>query len=215
MAIDLHKAGETAKLSLEKGSKVVAKLRWDSEADLDLYCFYVDIYGNEDKVYYRDMGSTTRPPYIQLMGDSTTAGEEVIEIARPDQMKYILIAAYSAISNGVGSFFSYKARAEISDSHGQTVTTHLSHKDPFSYWVALAKIDLTNPYNLSIENVETYANKKNFKKGFIERTGEKPSTLFHKAHQQVRHIDRYHPERSPHLFGDGSFMMSVGKIEFK
>ena len=41
MAIDLKKSGEKATLSLEKGTKITARLKWDTNADLDLYCFYV------------------------------------------------------------------------------------------------------------------------------------------------------------------------------
>ena len=212
--INLEKRGEKTTISLSKGAKVIAKLKWDTEADLDLYCFYVDDSGQEDKVYYRKLGSLNKPPFIQLMGDSQLAGEEVVEIRKPEHIRYALIAAYSALSNGVGSFYSYKAKCEISDNQGQKVTTHLAHDDPFSYWVALAKISFNNN-QLMIENVETYSSKKKFIEEFEQRTGSKPGGLFRKSKAEINGVDSYDPERSPYLFKDGSFMMSVGVREFK
>ncbi len=141
MAIDLKKSGEKATISLDKGGKITARLQWDTDADLDLYCFYVDKEGKEDKVYYKQLGSLNKAPYIQLQGDSQVAGEEIVEISKPEHLKYVLIGAYSALSNGYGSFYSYKARAVISSAQ-ETVTSHLAHKDPNSFWVALALINL-------------------------------------------------------------------------
>lgn len=214
--INLKKSGEKATISLSKGAKVTARLKWETEADLDLYCFYVDDAGNENKVYYHNLGSLTKPPFIQLLGDSKIAGEEVVEIARPDKVRYALIAAYSAISNGVGSFYSYQARCVITDNDGQTITTHLAHQDPYSYWVALARIDFSTAGKLTIENVETYSNKETFLQQFEQRTGTKPGgSWFKKNTANVNGVDSYDAERSPHLFKDGSFMMSVGEVEFK
>lgn len=214
--INLKKSGEKATISLTKGAKVTARLKWESEADLDLYCFYVDEAGNEAKVYYRNMGSLSAPPFIQLLGDSQIAGEEVVEISRADKVRYALIAAYSAISNGVGSFYSYQARCVITDNEGQTVTTHLAHTDPYSYWVALALIDFSTPGKLTIENVETYSNEETFLRQFEQRTGTKPgSGWFKKNTATVNGVDSYDEERSPYLFKDGTFMMSVGEVEFK
>jgi uncharacterized protein involved in tellurium resistance len=156
-----------------------------------------------------------KPPYIKLLGDSKTAGEEVVEISRPQYIKYALISAYSALSNGIGSFYSYKAHVVVTDNDQQEVTSHLAHKDPFSYWVAFALIDFTKPGKITIKNVETYSNKKTFYQQFKERTGEKPSTLFCKSKAKINNIDSYDPEKSPYLFKDGTFMMSVGVREFK
>ncbi len=211
--ISLKKSGEKATISLAKGAKVTARLKWATKADLDLYCFYVDEAGQENKVYYRQMGDLNAPPFIKLLGDSQIAGEEVVEISRPDKVRYALIAAYSALSNGVGSFYSYQAQCVITDNQGQTVSTHLEHSDPYSYWVALARIDFSTAGKLTIENVESYSNKVLFEQQFEQRTGEKPGGWFSKV--KVNGVDSYDPERSPHLFRDGSFMMSVGVREFK
>ncbi len=213
--VDLSKAGEKATISLEKGKKLTAKLKWDTKADLDLYCFYVDKNDLEDKVYYKSLGDLSKPPFIKLLGDSQIAGEEVLEISQPDNIKYALICAYSAVSNGVGSFHSYKARVLVTDNNKQTVTSHLNHDDPTSYWVALALIDFQEAGKATIKNIETYSNKKTFEMQFKERTGEMPATLFKPSKANVNDVKKYHAERSPHLFKDGTFMMSAGVIEFK
>jgi len=212
--INLEKKGEKTTISLTKGAKVTASLKWTTNADLDLYCFYVDDSGKEDKVYYRQLGSLDSAPFIKLMGDSQAAGEEVVELIRPDKIKYALIAAYSAVSNGIGSFYSYKAKCVITDNQGQVITTHLAHNDKYSYWVALAKISF-DENQVTIENVETYSSKDNFINEFKRRTGTNVGSFFKKSTKQVNGVNSYDPERSPYLFKDGSFMMSVGIREFK
>jgi stress response protein SCP2 len=213
--MNLNKQGEKATINLSKDSKITARLIWKTRSDLDLYCFYVDNNDKEDKVYYKNLGSLDNSPYIELMGDSQVAGEEIIEFSQPKNVKYALLAAYSALSNGIGSFYSYKARIVVRDSDNQEIVSHLAHRNPFSYWVAFALIDFTVAGKLSIKNVETYSNKKTFARQFQERTGSKPSGLFSKSKHDVRGVNSYDPEKSPHLFKDGSFMMSVGDREFK
>ena len=215
LKIDLKKYGEKAKISLEKDTKIEARLFWKTNADLDLYCFYVEKNNIEDKVYYKKLGDLDNRPYIRLMGDSKNAGEEIIVFSKPKELKYALICAYSAMSNGVGSFFSYKAKVAVTDGKNQSVITHLSHKDPFSYWVALAFIDFSQEGEATIKNIETYANKKTFKEQFKLKTGTEPKSFFHNTTATVNGINTYNGEASPYLFKDGTFMMSVGEIEFK
>jgi hypothetical protein len=143
------------------------------------------------------------------------AGEEVIEISKPEHVKYALIAAYSAVSNGVGSFYSYKARIVVTDNDKQEVTSHLTHDDPHSYWTAFTLIDFTRLGHVEIKNVESYSNKKSFKAGFKMKTGHDPASAFRGTKGSINGVNAYDPERSPHLFKDGSFMMSVGPREFK
>jgi len=213
--VNLKKPGEKTTINLSKGSDVKARLVWKTNSDLDLYCFYVNKDDKEDKVYYKNLGCLEQSPYIKLLGDSKNAGEEIIEISRPENVKYALLAAYSALSNGIGSFYSYKAKIIVSDSDNQEIISHLSHKDPYSYWVVFAMIDFTVHGKLSIKNVETYSNKKTFSNQFMQRTGEKPSSLFNTPSKSVNGVNSYDPEKSPYLFKDGSFMMSVGVREFK
>ncbi|GAB2935836.1 hypothetical protein GCM10027047_35660 [Rhodococcus aerolatus] len=139
-------------------STITAHLRWTKNKDLDLYALYVDRNGEQGVCYYKNQGSLTSSPYICLVsGDSKRAGQETIEISRPDQVRYVLICAYSALKNGFGSFKSFGAYAEVTDHAGSTVSSGLFHKNSFAYWVAIARIDLTADLEVSIEHVETYS----------------------------------------------------------
>ncbi|GKW45647.1 TerD family protein [Planococcus sp. NCCP-2050] len=145
------------KISITKTEKIIATLEWDSKKDLDLYCFYVLKDGTEGKVYYRNLGHGNKPPYITLSGDSMQAGIETITVHNPSKLNYVLFAAYSAISNGIGSFKKMKAKAIVDNQMGQRITSPLFEENKFAYWVAIAKIDLTDLDDMEVSHVETYS----------------------------------------------------------
>ena len=177
---------------VKKSSLITASLEWKGKGDLDLYCFYITAKDEIGKVYYRNLGESRIYPHIALNGDSKVPGCEILNIAKPNILKYALIAAYSAVLNGVGSFTSYKPKAVVTDNQGHTVVVPLLEKNDYSYWVAIALIDFTQPSKVVIKHVETYSGMKKFL-GLIP-VGE---------------------ERSPVLSKDGIFKMDVGPIEFK
>lgn len=145
-------------VSIAKSEKFIATLEWaNPKKDLDLYCFYVLANGETGKVYYRDMGNASKAPYITLDGDSKTAGQETIIIHQPSKISYVLIAAYSAVSNGFGSFKKMKAQAVVDNQLGQRVTSGLFEKNNFAYWVAIAHIDLSETSNARVSHVEKYS----------------------------------------------------------
>jgi len=125
--------------------------------DLDLYCFYVTKTGKTGKIYYRNKGSNKKSPYIVLDGDSRQAGKETIHIERTEDLQYVLFAAYSALSNGVGSFHSMKAKAVVDNHKGNIVEAPLLERNKFSYWVAIAHIDFRDSSSMKISHVETYS----------------------------------------------------------
>lgn len=144
-------------VNIQKSKMVTATLEWDTDNDLDLYCFYVTKDGQVGKIYYRNLGSPHEYPYIALDGDSQESGKETIRIYRPEVLKYVLFAAYSAFSNGVGSFYSMKARAVVDNHMGNVVTAPLLERNDYAYWVCIAHIDFTNPNEMKISHVETYS----------------------------------------------------------
>ncbi|KMM37262.1 TerD domain-containing protein [Guptibacillus hwajinpoensis] len=144
-------------ISIRKSEKVVATLEWKSKKDLDLYCFYVLKDGTEGKVYYRTPGHANKQPYITLDGDAKGAGKETVIVHKPSELKYVLFSAYSAVSNGIGSFKSMKAKAVVDNQMGQNVTSPLFEKNNFAYWVAIAKIDFTDAQDMSVSHVEKYS----------------------------------------------------------
>ncbi|ADV66235.1 VWA domain-containing protein [Deinococcus maricopensis] len=153
-AVSLRKNGA---VQLQKAATLRAALEWKGQGDLDLYAFYVLADGTSGKVYYRDLGHKDRAPYITLSGDSRVPGREEIVIHRPDALRHVLISAYSAVENGLGSFASYQPRAVVTDGGAQRVDVPVLNRNHFSFWVALASIDFTSPSGPTIRHVERYS----------------------------------------------------------
>jgi uncharacterized protein involved in tellurium resistance len=199
--IELTKAG-AATISLDKADPAVtvtASLEWDggtrgdSGADLDLYALFVsaskvrDGLGRKDRrreeneaadhpalgaVYWNNRGSLDEAPYIALDQDAKKPGCETVRIKRPDQHGYLLICAYSAISNGTGSFKSFGARAVVSDGAGSTVTVPLYSENDNAYWVAIALVDFTDPAGVTISQVEKYSKRHSESRPMLYSDGE-------------------------------------------
>jgi stress response protein SCP2/uncharacterized protein involved in tellurium resistance len=193
--VTLEKKGS---VSLKKGGgEIRARLYWEGrddegEGDLDFYCFYVMRDGACGKVYWKDHGSRDRAPFVTLSGDSQSAGMEEIVLHRPEQLRYALFAAYSAVGNGTGSFMSFRPRVVLTDHAGNEVTIPLLNPNDFSYWVAISHVDVGD--EISISHVETYG-----VSGAM--FGKKPKGA--------------DAEAAPRLHRDGTFDVSLGEIEFK
>ncbi|MGW1728220.1 hypothetical protein ACWCQK_35695 [Streptomyces sp. NPDC002306] len=122
-------------------------------------------------IYYKNLGSLHESPYMLLSGDAKEPGEETIRIVRPDQQGYALICAYSAVSNGAGSFRSYGARVVVTDGIGSTVTVPLYDDTNTAYWVAIAFVDFTDPHGVSISHVERYSKRFTEKRPVLHTDG--------------------------------------------
>ncbi|QWI72734.1 TerD family protein [Bacillus mycoides] len=144
-------------INIQKSKMVTATLEWETNKDLDLYCFYVTTNGEIGKVYYKNLGSSKVAPYIVLDGDSQEPGKETIRIYRPEALKYILFAAYSAVGNGIGSFYSMKAKAVVDNHMGSVVTAPLLEINNHAYWVCIAHIDFTDLNEMKVSHVESYS----------------------------------------------------------
>lgn len=193
--VTLEKKGS---VSLKKGGgEIRARLIWagrddEGDGDLDFYCFYVLKDGTSGKVYWNDHGSRDRAPFITLSGDSQSAGMEEIILHRPEELRFALFAAYSAVSNGTGSFESYRPKVVLTDHVGNEVTIPLINPNDFSYWVAISHVAVAD--EITISHVETYG-----VSGAM--FGKKPKGT--------------DAEAAPRLHRDGTFDVSLGEIEFK
>lgn len=110
-----------------------------------------------DVVYYKRLGSRKNSPFIHLDGDARVPGRETLRIVRPDQQGYVLLCAYSALSNGFGSFRSFGAKVVVTDGRGSTVTVPLFENTKTRYWVAIALVDFTASDGAEIQHVEAYS----------------------------------------------------------
>ncbi|WP_273832417.1 hypothetical protein [Guptibacillus sedimenti] len=64
---------------------------------------------------------------LVLLGEcfffAQVAEKEMVIVHKPSELKYALFSAYSAVSNGIGSFKSMKGKAVVDNQMGQTVTS--------------------------------------------------------------------------------------------
>ncbi|MGW3283511.1 TerD family protein [Streptomyces sp. NPDC001002] len=110
-----------------------------------------------DVVYYKRLGSVKGRPYIRLDGDSRVPGREAVSIVRPDEQGYVLLCAYSALGNGIGSFRSFGAKVVVTDGRGSTVDVPLFENTKTRYWVAIALVDFTAADGAAIHHIEAYS----------------------------------------------------------
>lgn len=169
--------GAAASISLAKGGvQITAHLDWDGGsalrrsrgADLELYVMYVPkgagrAPGGSElpgwAAYWNNLEASLPGRYAPLIrhhGDSLVPGRETATIVDPGALDYALVCAYSAVSNGVGSFKSYGAKAVVTDGGDQTVTVPLYDDNRNAYWVAIALIDLRGS-SAVIRQVEKYS----------------------------------------------------------
>ncbi|MEU6380337.1 TerD family protein [Streptomyces sp. NPDC046909] len=180
---------------------VTVALEWDGGsdqrrkrgADLDLYALFVPAAKaqrgaqapgtivktgrgekkgkGDDVVYYKNLGSLQQAPYIQLDGDARVPGRETIRIVRPEEQGYVLLCAYSAVSNGFGSFKSFGAQVVVDDGRGSNVTVPLYENTKTRYWVAIALVDFTAADGAAIHHVEAYSGRMNERRPVLHPDG--------------------------------------------
>lgn len=173
-AIDLGK--QTGKISLTKGSSVTmektpvitARCTWSSSTDYDLYALVV--LKNGKTLIVSTFGSAEQPKptasvlngAVRHMGDvgrgAAGVAEETIEIRMTDEIEAVYPIAYSAQSNGTGSFRKYKVSCAISNGAGTEVTidaTNASKNDGI-YTLAIGAIRNTEN-GVRIEALEQYS----------------------------------------------------------
>ncbi|MGW4505938.1 TerD family protein [Streptomyces sp. NPDC004436] len=124
-----------------------------------------------DVVYYKNLGSLAEPPFIRLDGDSRKPGRETVRIVRPREQGYVLLCAYSAVRNGIGSFADFGAKVIVTDGRGSTVTVPLFENTRTRFWVAIALADFTSPDGVSIRHVEAYSSRMTERRPVLHRDG--------------------------------------------
>jgi tellurite resistance protein TerA len=165
--IVLQHQGESAFLIRPKQSlqKIKAKLTWQSDVDLDLYCFYLKknhetyeehpgfiakLFGKAPKIsaevfkiYFRNKGSLSTSPYIKLdqdagIGDKGGDNEENIEIAKTSDVDALIFA--TNIYNKPDAIFSSYDGKVIVECMGQIIEVPLVAKAKGN-WAYIAMID--------------------------------------------------------------------------
>ena len=193
MAIDLGK--KTGAISLDKGQRVTiektatttAVVSFSSETDYDVYAVILLKDGTE-KVC-STFGSAAQPdPTPQVLGvrhlgDVVRGGgsdinTETLEIALSDEIDQIAVVAYSAQSNGTGSFRKYNVSMTVDNGAGTTVSIDAkSANSNNTVYTCVPAIIRNTDDGVVIEQVEMYSkpgseNRPTFTSGgFVKKSG--------------------------------------------
>lgn len=163
-------------ITLEKGNRVLiektpvitARCEWSSNTDYDIYALVLMKDGRE--LVVSTFGSQSQPKptpsilngAVRHLGDVGRGvvgkAQETIEIKLTDEIEAIIPIAYSAQSNGTGSFRKYKVSLGIDNGQGTKVTIdskNASSNDNI-YTVAIGVIHNTAD-GVVVESLETYS----------------------------------------------------------
>lgn len=172
--VDLGK--KTGKISLTKGSSVTidksavitARCTWSSSTDYDLYALV--LLKNGQTLVVSTFGSQEQPNptpsvlngAVRHLGDvgrgAAGLAQEVIEIRMTDEIEAVFPIAYSAQSNGTGSFYKYKVSCAIDNGAGTSVTidSETASKKMAVYTLAIGAIRNTAD-GVRVEALESYS----------------------------------------------------------
>jgi tellurite resistance protein TerA len=179
-AVDLGK--RTGKLSLEKGQKVsiektqeiLATVSWPSSTDYDVFALVLfrdghtetcatygttknknDIHMSVGNGAVRHRGDVVRP-------DSSGVAVEELEVRLNPDIVAVVPVAYSAKSNGTGSFYRYKVTMAIDNGAGTRVQIDAKHaNDDDRIYTCVPGIIRNTSDGVQIEALELYSQRNN------------------------------------------------------
>lgn len=157
-----------ATVTIEKTAAITARCEWSSNTDYDLYALVILKDGRE--LVVSTFGSKAQPEptptvlngAVRHLGDvgrgAQGIAEETIEIRLTDEIEAVIPVAYSAQSNGSGSFHKYQVSLGIDNGQGTQVTIDSANasKDNGVYTVAIGVIR-NSPNGVVIESLEAYS----------------------------------------------------------
>jgi tellurite resistance protein TerA len=173
-SINLQKVSGNFELSkgknpilIEKTTEIIASISWRSGTDYDIYALVITKDGRQiDVSTFGANGVPTLTNYgngtVQHMGDVTRDGgplkTETIKIRLNDNILAVIPVAYSAQSNGHGSFHKYEVSMSIDNQNGTKIIVPAKNakKNPFVYTCVPGMIKNT-PDGVIIEYLELYS----------------------------------------------------------
>lgn len=158
-----------APVSMRKTPLITATVRWSSKTDYDVYALILRTNGTVETV--ATFGASGVPAMmatadgrVRHLGDvgreAKGDAEEVLEIRLDDSIQAVVPVAYSAQSNGSGSFRKYKVSLEVSNGEGDTVSVDArnANRDNSVYTCAVSLIENTAG-GVLIHPLEQYSRK--------------------------------------------------------
>lgn len=166
ISLDKRSAGPVL---IKKTAKVKATASWSSSTDYDLYAYVVLRNGDVKPVATFGAGRKEKPAMSWSGNGSVThkgdvgrgvSGDavEVIEIVMGDDLAAVVPVAYSAQSNGSGSFFRYRVSLAIDNGAGDTVSissAEASRDD--GIYTCVPGVIYNHPDGVVVERLEFYS----------------------------------------------------------
>ena len=164
-AITLDKGN---RVLIEKTPVITARCEWSSNTDYDLYALVVlkdgrelvvSTFGSEAQ---REPTPTVLNGAVRHLGDvgrgAAGKAQETIEIKLTDEVAFVIPVAYSAQSNGTGSFRKYQVSLGIDNGQGTKVTIDSKNASNHNniYTVAIGVINNTAD-GVVVESLEAYS----------------------------------------------------------
>lgn len=164
-AISLEKG---ARVTIEKTPVITARCEWSSNTDYDLYALVILKDGRE--LVCSTFGSEAQPvPTSELLGGAVRhlgdvgrgqsgKAQETIEIKLTDEIEAVIPIAYSAQSNGMGSFRKYGVSLGIDNGSGTSVTIDSSNASKrMSVFTVVIGIIRNTSEGVVVESLEKYS----------------------------------------------------------
>lgn len=162
--INLSK-GQSA-VSMRKTASIRVDASWPAKTDYDLYALVVNRDGTV--VHVANFGATGVPPLaaykgVSISADAGRAGggtsTETLTVNLDDSIAAVVPVAYSAQSNGTGSFRRYQVSLAVDNGAGDRITVDASNASDNDriYTCVPAVIHNNTDGTISIEPVEMYS----------------------------------------------------------
>lgn len=163
--INLSKGDAPA--SLAKSASIRARCSWSSNTDYDLYALVLYADGHVETV--ATFGANGVPAQmattdgaVKHLGDVGRGvqgtAEEIVEITLTDDVRAVVPVAYSAQSNGTGSFRRYAVSLEVDNGQGGKVVIDASHaNDSETIYTCVPGMIENTPGGVLVHALEQYS----------------------------------------------------------
>lgn len=170
MPINLTKG--SAPVTLTKASKITLKCSWSSHTDYDLYALVLYKDGRTETVATfpaKDSSGRkipaqkkTKDGAVRHGGDvgrlSTGDASETISVEMRDDIAAVVAVAYSAQSNGTGSFQKYKVSMEVDGGNGeQVVISSVDASSNSLVYTCVPGLIVNTPEGVRVHAAELYS----------------------------------------------------------
>jgi len=167
--MELKQKGETANVGGFK--QLMITMKWTTAADFDLAAAYENKEGKPGLVYFGELGDLNAFPFMQLSGDEGVGdkggeNEEIMRIAKLDDMKYVWILCwdYGKVKDGSAARFKDSdVKLSVVDDKGTTHNITLDTGDMGNI-ALIATIDNSSPIGAKLVNSSKAGTLKGLKK---------------------------------------------------